>query len=428
MDLARGVAILGMMAAHLISTPELRALDPSTWGALVHGRSSILFALLAGVSIALMSRRSGVTDPARVRALRSGLVARGAVIFIIGLLLELLGTPIAVILTLYGVLYIAAVPFVRWGVRRLLIAAAALAVAGPPLLALLQSVSTGSAAGLDLVLFGTYPITVWLALALAGMAIGRMRLDRVRTAVSLLIAGAVLAAVGYGAGALAQPESVLGESSADEAATAGSDSADDVGSEISFAEFAVDPADIDFSGLYCEDYGDGYISCYPEEDAVSDEAASTEFEGEESGTGIGSGWPDYVQLVGENDPGRSMVDALVAVHPHSGGTAEVIGSGGFAVVVLALCLLVTRPLRVVLLPLAALGSMPLTAYSLHVLSYALVAGPGGILDHPGVWTGSAVALLLLTTLWSMLRGRGPLENVVARASKAASAQPVITTP
>lgn len=57
-DLARGLALIGMMAAHfmLSTTPEL--LNPTTWGGLVNGRSSILFATLAGVSLALTTGRT----------------------------------------------------------------------------------------------------------------------------------------------------------------------------------------------------------------------------------------------------------------------------------------------------------------------------------------------------------------------------------
>ncbi|PJI53527.1 hypothetical protein CTI14_27225, partial [Methylobacterium radiotolerans] len=57
-------------------------------------------------------------------------------------------------------------------------------------------------AGIGFVLYGTYPITVWLALVLGGMALGRLRVQEVRTAVVALIVGVVLAAIGYGLGAL----------------------------------------------------------------------------------------------------------------------------------------------------------------------------------------------------------------------------------
>ena len=50
-DLARGLAVLGMFAAHLLwITEPFDVLEPDTWIAVVSGRSSILFATLAGVS------------------------------------------------------------------------------------------------------------------------------------------------------------------------------------------------------------------------------------------------------------------------------------------------------------------------------------------------------------------------------------------
>ena len=45
LDVARGLAVLGMFGAHLGDTGEL-GWSPSTWTALVDGRPSILFATL----------------------------------------------------------------------------------------------------------------------------------------------------------------------------------------------------------------------------------------------------------------------------------------------------------------------------------------------------------------------------------------------
>jgi hypothetical protein len=73
----------------------------------------------------------------------------------------------------------------------------------------------------------------------------------------------------------------------------------------------------------------------------------------------------------------------------------------------------------VLLPLSAMGSMPLTAYSLHLVSLVVLAGPGGWIADNRVWVGSAVILLVGCTAWSALRGRGPLERVTAWAARRA---------
>lgn len=371
LDVARGLAILGMAGAHIGETEAFDLVDPSTWTDLVHGRSSILFALLAGVSIALMTGRSALPDPERLPGIRLSLVGRGAVIFLIGLALEMLNTPIAVILTLYGILYIAVIPFLRWRPWQLLLGAAALALIGPALLAFLGAVMLHPfGAGIGFVLYGTYPITVWMALVLGGMALGRMHVQRIRTAVIALGVGVVLAVAGYGLGGIGQSAGLTGSPD-------GSSSFAD----SSFVE------------------SDGGVLSAP------------------------SGWERYPQALAAADPLGAVVAAVFAVEPHSGGTAEVLGSGGFALAVIALCLLLAGPLRWVLLPLGALGSMPLTAYSAHVLSIVLVGGPGAFFSSNAFWAATAVGLLVVTTLWSMFFGRGPLERLVGRGAAAMAAVP-----
>ena len=58
--------------------------------------------------------------------------------------------------------------------------------------------------------------------------------------------------------------------------------------------------------------------------------------------------------------------------PHSSGLLEVIGSGGFALAVIGACLLLCRTvLTWVVLPLRAVGAMPLTAYTAQLLVWAV---------------------------------------------------------
>ena len=357
LDVARGLAILGMAGAHIGETETFDWLRPETWTDLVHGRSSILFAVLAGISIALMTGRSELPERERIPGIRLQLIGRGAVIFVIGLGLEMLNTPIAVILTLYGLLYVAVIPFLRWRAWQLLTAAAVLALLGPALLALLGALALHPfGAGVSFVLYGSYPLTAWMAFVLGGMALGRLHVERLHTAAVALGVGVVLAISGYGLGALGQEMGLGGFS--------------DGGSGASF-----------------------------------------------------TGWETYPQALALTDPLGSAVRAFFAVEPHSAGTAEVIGSGGFALAVIALCLLLSRPLRWPLLPLGALGSMPLTAYTGHVLVIVLVSGPGGLYADNAFWGAMSIGLLLAATLWSMLVGRGPLERLVGRAASAMAAVP-----
>lgn len=368
-----------MAGAHIGETEPFQWLDPSTWTDLVHGRSSILFAVLAGVSIALMTGRSSLPDRERIPSIRLNLIGRGAVIFVIGLVLEMLNTPIAVILTLYGLLYVAVIPFLRWRVWQLLVASGVLALVGPALLAFLGAVTLNPyGAGIGFVLYGTYPITVWMAFVLGGMALGRLRVDRVRTAAVALGVGVLLAAAGYGLGALGPATGAAG-SSAGFSWSSGSSGASD-------------------------------MSILPESSSAEEI--------------LPNGWETYPQSLAEADPLGSALRAFLSVEPHSGGTAEILGSGGFALAVIALCILLSRPLRWPLLPLGALGSMPLSAYSGHVLVIALLAGPGGYFTSNVFWAVMAIGLLVATTLWSMFVGRGPLERLVGWSAAKMAAVPL----
>ena len=360
LDVARGLAILGMAGAHIGETTTFDPRDPSTWTDLVNGRSSILFAVLAGVSIALMTGRSTIPDSERMPSIRLQLVGRGAVIFVIGLALEMLNTPIAVILTLYGLLYVAVIPFLRWRPWKLLMAAGILALAAPALLALGAALALyPSSAGIGLVLYGSYPITAWLAFVLAGMALGRLHVEKLETAAITVGVGVGLMIVGYGLGLVGAVAGLSSSSS-------------------------------------------------------------------EGGWAPASGWSSYPDALAAADPRGAVLQAIFGVEPHSGGTAEILGSCGFALTVIAVCVLVSGPLRWVLLPLGALGSMPLTAYSVHVLSTALIGGPGGFFSSNAFWAATAICLLLAATLWSMFIGRGPLERLVGRAAIAMATPPGAT--
>lgn len=102
-----------------------------------------------------------------------------------------------------------------------------------------------------------------------------------------------------------------------------------------------------------------------------------------------------------------------------------IGSGGFALAVLGVCLLLCRTaLRWVVLPLRAVGAMPLTAYTLQLSVWALVAGLvlgdtgdlGGFRALAPFWP-LALGTIAFATLWALLIGRGPMEWVVDRITR-----------
>ena len=204
LDVARALAVFGMLGAHFGGVPADVVAAPSSWLGVVHGRSSVLFAVLAGVSLALLTGRTVAPDGEELVRARTRLLVRAAWVFGIGVALEALGTDIDVILGVYAVLFVLALPFLRWSPRRLLLAAATLAVLTPPA-ALLLTVAA-QAGGLEdsglvlLLLDGPYPALIWWTFILLGMAVGRCDLASPRVRARLLAAGAALTVLGYGAG------------------------------------------------------------------------------------------------------------------------------------------------------------------------------------------------------------------------------------
>lgn len=204
LDVARALAVFGMLGAHLgVVAPDVAA-SPSTWSGVVNGRSSILFAVLAGISVALLSGRTApVTGDELVRA-RVRILVRAAWVFAIGGVLEALGTDIDVILGVYAVLFVLALPFLRWSPRRLLLVAGLLAVVTPPAdLVLTRFVVATDAYDtpfVSLAVTGAYPALIWWSFILVGLAVGRCDLTSARVRTRLLAAGAALAVIGYGGG------------------------------------------------------------------------------------------------------------------------------------------------------------------------------------------------------------------------------------
>lgn len=197
-DMARGAAVIGMFAAHMLALPDLAWADPSTWAGAVDGRPSILFATLAGVSIALFSggRHPRATPDVRIR-----LLVRAGLIWALGIALSLMPVPIIVILPAYAVLFLCAIAVLGWAPRALFSLAAAIAVAGPFAVQGLNALGwrETAAGGLAYHLVGwNYPFVLWAAFVAGGMAIGRLRVRRLRVQVRLLLVGAGLALVGDG--------------------------------------------------------------------------------------------------------------------------------------------------------------------------------------------------------------------------------------
>lgn len=428
LDAARGVAVLGMITAHVVYTEMFQWAQISSWADLANGRSSILFAVIAGVSLALMTGGSQAVAGEALRSARLRLLGRGTAVFGLGLLLELLNTGIAVILTVYGLLFIAAIPFLGLRRRTLVLLVGFGAVGGPALLVLVQVFTMFPwGAGLDLLVFGTYPITVWMTFVLGGLLIGRSDLSSLRTQLVMLVTGGLLCAVGYGAAAVSQPlqERLWERIDPDYVTSYGS--ASSVGDwkyeDSEDWHSIVSPDQIDFGSLECEVYQeDDWITCAPE-----GELSGMYWEDDEEWFGDsgliedGQGWSWYVEQLREAAPLSAAALAVLDSHPHSGGSAEILGSGGLAVAILGLLLLICRikAARRALLPLAALGSMPLTSYCGHVMLFGLLSFWSAVESEAVMWGIQVGGLTVFALVWSAVWGRGPLERLTAGVARRA---------
>lgn len=332
-DLARGLAVVGMLAAHLLVIEAFSPFEPATWTDVVNGRSSILFATLAGVSIGLVTGgRVPLRGSARVRA-SARIALRGAALWLLGLALISTGVPVYVILPAYAILFLLSLPFLGLRPRALFLVAGVLALVMPWVQAVLDALplwSTPEGEQLAAVVGWQYPFPVWIVFLLAGLGAGRCDLRSPHVAGVIAAVGAVLAVIAYGLDAVSGPS-------------------------------------------------------------------------------------------GAGDAG-SLLDEVWTASAHSGGLLEVIGSGGFALAVIGLCLLACRTvLRWVAVPLRAVGAMPLTAYTAQLLAWAIVSmlvfGDAGDLSGfralEPFWP-MMLAIVVGCGAWTLLVGRGPLEAGIDR--------------
>jgi uncharacterized membrane protein len=384
-DAARGVSLLGMISLHALY--EADAAGHPTWSVLVFsGRAAAAFALLAGVGLAFLTGRRPVPAGER-RAAAAMIATRAVAIGAIGFLVCAADTVLeAVILPYFAVVFLLAIPLVFLRTRVVAAIGVFLATAGPVithvLLPRLPEPSLGNPSfgrlladpvGMltELSLTGFYPSPAWLAYLCAGLVIGRMNLTKVRVAAALLAGGTVLAVWANAISALLLHR---------------------------------------FGGLahiWAAQPGSGLT-----------EAETTEL----------------LTFGGDGNTPSSTWWWLAVDGPHTSTPFDLLGAGGCAIALLGLLLLaghvrhrVLGPLcTVVLVPLAAAGSMTLTFYAAHILfinsefdTYS--AGVGCLVQVIGA---VLIALAVRATV-----GRGPLEAAVTalatRARRWAARPPAV---
>jgi len=366
-DAARGVALVGMMAIHIMN-PVSPDGDPSLTWDLAAGKSAALFALLAGVGVAFASGRR---TPPRGRAWAahaSSLVVRALLIGAVGLILGYLvpRSLAGVILPYYALLFLLAIPLLVLSVRALVVTAAVIAV-GMPILSHLLRAGTQLVTEpnytvtdlfrepgqvlTDLTLTGTYPALPWLAYLCVGLAVGRSALSARRVVVLMTLTGVGLAV------AARVTSWVL----------------------------------LDVLG------GRGDL------EAVALQSLTQE---------------QYTDLMLWGPAGLTPSDTgwwLATLVPHSSTPLDLIYTIGVGLAVLGVCILIGRTTTTVLRPIAAAGSMTLTLYCLHLL---MLSSPFMPEDDLASLLVQVLIVVTFALAWSSSHVRGPLEDVVARATSA----------
>ena len=363
-DIARFVALVGMMATHIL--PGVQDGQVTLAQQVAGGRSSALFAVLAGVSLVLVAGRRTPLEGRRWWGFFAGVLVRSLLVGLVGLALGELDAGIAVILVYYAVLFLVATPFLAMPTRLLAATTALWVVAAPVASHLVRRDLPPTTYGVpsfvsfeepltlvrELVLTGYYPVLTWTAYVLVGVLLARMDLRAPRTPWWLVAGGLVAAGNAWAWSTLAlERDGVRAELVR---TFTGAGRLDSIDQTLAHGLYGVTPT--------------------------------------------GSWW------------------WLAVRGPHTGTTFDLLMTAGSAAVVLGLALLLGRAAHRPTAVLFGGGAMTLTLYSLHVASRT-----------DGWWDGDDLATFLGQVLVAAAVGagfaaagrRGPLEWVVGRLSGAA---------
>lgn len=394
-DLARFLAIVGMMATHLVAISAMMpGMSPfeqtagSVAQTLTSGIAAPLFAVLGGLSLVFASR-APLRDGRRGAAI-AGILIRGAILVLVGLLLGMLQVPIVVVLAYYGLAMILAAPAIlmpSWAVAG---TAALLAIAVPPLNALARSalevVNEGGSVTFEsftadpmgairgLFLTGEYPAVTWVVYLLVGILIARAFVAATERG-ALRRTALIAAGIGATVAAAAQGVSVW------------------VVAHLDRFGFVV-PEGVDpemFRALLAEPTFGAPFSAEP--------------------------W------------------AMLVATPHSGSPLDLARTIGIALFVIGLLVAIfdggrsRREPGFVLNVFRSAGAAPLTIYSLHVVATALLLQPAiealMLQDAPNAgdlpWYAIGMpafgvqlaGAILIGAILAVLHRRGPLEAIVS---------------
>lgn len=346
-DAARGLALIGMFVAHV--SPVVSSVEFTSLIALADERPRLLFALTAGMGLGFIT---GATRPITDGrgGLRRQVAIRAVILIILGLAISIVLHPLVfVILDVYGVAFLLMLPLlflprgIALGIGIVLVAVApafAELAKQTELITEMQESSVGFVA--DWFVSGAYPVFVWVAVMLIGLALVRYDLGKPRVVAIAALIGA------YAAAALLPIAALM----------PGGNAAPPV---------------------------------------------------------------NALEVLGSAARASAAVTEAVRL------SIETVGNVGVGVVAVAAMLLllqfaapvVRRVAGMLLSPITAMGSMPLSVYTLHLVVITLA-----VRTERGVRTDDSWELLialivgsmLFAWLWRRYIGRGPLEQLLRWAS------------
>lgn len=380
-DLARFIAIVGMMAAHLlVSIGTYDWLDPAT-----SGFPSTLFAVLGGFGVVFASRkylRAGRTGAAIV-----AVCARGLVVVAIGLIMEVFPDHlIAVILVYYGFAIMVGSLLVIIPTIPLTILTIVGSIATPLMIFAVVDMTQDSVSSgmldyasvptfiLSVLFTGTYPALTWSVYLAIGIIVARQILEP-RSLRDQRITAVVVSLCGAAAWLGAEIATTLRINAiAPNLARVNDMTEAEVALALRFSQY---------------------------------------------GSPFNGGW-----------------DAILLGSPHSGTTADILRTAGASVLLISILVLIfskaTGPGKI-LAPFTRVGASPLTVYVLHIAMtayslwiYALVNGPSHWRDAVGgsplmaasFWWQLAI-IMALGVFWAFTGRRGPLERLTTYLSASA---------
>ena len=346
-DAARGLALIGMFVAHV--SPVVSSVEFTSLIALADERPRLLFALTAGMGLGFITGATRPITDGRGE-LRRQVAIRAVILIILGLGISIVLHPLVfVILDVYGVAFLLMLPLlflprgIALGIGIVLVAVApafAELAKQTELITEMQESSVGFVA--DWFVSGAYPVFVWVAVMLIGLALVRYDLGKPRVVAIAALIGA------YAAAALLPIAALM----------PGGNAAPPV---------------------------------------------------------------NALEVLGSAARASAAVTEAVRL------SIETVGNVGVGVVAVAAMLLlmqfaapvVRRVAGMLLSPITAMGSMPLSVYTLHLVVITLA-----VRTERGVRTDDSwellialiVGAMLFAWLWRRYIGRGPLEQLLRLAS------------